>query len=70
APEAARPAEQAVASGQLSARGLQRVRCVGLTICDLEGREPPLRGADLALALQLRNNPVSLDRSYAGSHVA
>ena len=70
APEAARMAEQAVVSGRLSARGLQRVRCVGLTICDLDGREPPLRGADLALALQLRNNPVSLDRSYAGSHVA
>ena len=70
APEASRMAERAVASGQLSARGLQRVRCVGLTICDLERREPPLRGADLALALQLRNNPVSLDRSYAGSHVA
>ena len=69
-PEAAALAERAVASGQLSARGLQRIRCVGLTICDLEGREPPLRGADLALALQLRNNPVSLDRSYAGSHVA
>ena len=70
APEASRMAERAVASGQLSARGLQRVRCVGLTICDLEGREPPLQGADLALALQLRNNPVSLDRSFAGSHVA
>lgn len=69
-PEAAELAERAVASGQLSARGLQRIRCVGLTICDLEGREPPLRGADLALALQLRNNPVPLDRSYAGSHVA
>ena len=70
AAEAARMAERAVASGQLSARGLQRVRCVGLTICDLDGRAPPLRGPDLALALQLRNNPVWLDRSYAGSHVA
>ncbi len=69
-PEAAAMAERAVTAGQLSARGLQRVRCVGLTICDLAGREPPLRGADLALALQLRNNPVDLDRSYAGSHVA
>ena len=70
APEAARLAERAVASGQLSARGLQRVRCVGLTICDLAGRTPPLRGSEMALALQLRNNPVWLDRSYAGSHVA
>ena len=69
-PEAAAMAERAVVSGQLSARGLQRIRCVGLTICDLDGRNPPLRGADLALALQLRNNPVTLDRSYAGSHVA
>ena len=68
--EAARLAERAVASGQLSARGLQRVRCVALTICDLDGRSPPLKGADLALALQLRNNPVALDRSYAGSHVS
>ena len=68
--EAARLAERAVASGQLSARGLQRVRCVALTICDLDGRSPPLRGADVALALQLRNNPVALDRSYAGSHVS
>ena len=70
APEAARMAERAVASGQLSARGLQRIRCVALTICDLAGRTPPLCGADLALALQLRNNPVSLDSSFAGSHVA
>ena len=70
APEAARMAERAVVSGQLSARGLQRVRCVGLTICDLAGRAPPLSAADLALALQLRNNPVSLDRSFAGSRVA
>ncbi|MCY3786160.1 MAG: YifB family Mg chelatase-like AAA ATPase [bacterium] len=70
APEAARLAERAVASGQLSARGLQRVRSVGLTVCDLDGRPPPLRGPDVALALQLRNNPVWLDRSYAGSHVA
>ncbi len=70
APEAARIAEQAVASGHLSARGLQRVRCVALTICDLAGRTPPLGGADLALALQLRNNPVSLDRSFAGRGVA
>ena len=63
-------AERAVASGKLSARGLQRIRCVGLTICDLDGRGPPLRGPDLALALELRNSPVWLDRSYAGSHVA
>ena len=70
APEAARMAERAVASGHLSARGLQRIRCVGLTVCDLDGRDPPLRGPDLALALQLRNSPVWLDRSYAGSHVA
>ena len=70
AAEAARMAERAVASGKLSARGLQRVRCVGLTICDLDGRGPPLRGPDLALALELRNSPVWLDRSYAGSHVA
>lgn len=68
--EAARLAERAVASGQLSARGLQRVRCVALTICDLDERAPPLTGADVALALQLRNNPVSLDRSFAGSHVS
>ena len=68
--EAARLAERAVANGQLSARGLQRVRSVALTICDLDGRSPPLTGADVALALQLRNNPVSLDRSFAGSHVS
>jgi magnesium chelatase family protein len=70
AAEAARMAERAVALGQLSARGLQRVRCVALTICDLAGRTPPLSGSDLALALQLRSNPVALDRSFAGSHVA
>ena len=68
-PDASKLVESAVTSGRLSARGLQRVRCVALTICDLEGRSPPLPTSDVALALQLRQNPVLLDRSYAGVHV-
>ncbi len=63
--EASKMVESAVASGRLSARGLQRVRCVALTICDLEKKPLPLRAADVALALQLRQNPVSLNRSIA-----
>ena len=64
--DASKLVETAVASGRLSARGLHRVRCVALTICDLEGRSAPLEIEEVALALQMRQNPVTLDRSYAG----
>lgn len=68
--DASKLVETAVASGRLSARGLHRVRCVALTICDLEGRSAPLEIEEVALALQMRQNPVTLDRSYAGVGVA
>ena len=40
--------------GLLSGRGLKRVRCVALTLCDLAGDEPPIDVARLNEALTLR----------------
>ncbi|MGI9120043.1 MAG: YifB family Mg chelatase-like AAA ATPase [Acidimicrobiales bacterium] len=52
--------EAGLRSGSLSARGLQRVRRVALTLADLEGREGPLDEQDVCLALQLRAEPERL----------
>lgn len=41
-------------SGRLSARGLARVRRVGLTLGDLAGHDGPLTAAQVSTALQLR----------------
>lgn len=46
--------EHALRSGQLSARGLRRVRSVALTLSDLEGADPPLGRAAVLEALHLR----------------
>ncbi len=40
--------------GLLSGRGLKRVRCVALTLCDLAGDEPPIDAERLNEALTLR----------------
>jgi len=55
----------AVADGRLSARGLQRVRRVALTLADLSGACGALTEATVAQALQLRADPISLDRALA-----
>jgi magnesium chelatase family protein len=46
--------ERRLREGQLSARGLDRVRRVALTVADLAGREVPLGEEDVLLALALR----------------
>jgi magnesium chelatase family protein len=46
--------ERRLREGQLSARGLDRVRRVALTVADLAGRQGPLSGEDVLLALALR----------------
>lgn len=52
--------EQALRSGRLSARGLQRIRRVALTLADLQGRSAPLESDQVSLALSLRAEPVGL----------
>jgi magnesium chelatase family protein len=49
--------EQALRNGWLTGRGLSRVRCVALTLQDLEGRDPPLDDESVSLALHLRVEP-------------
>jgi magnesium chelatase family protein len=51
---AGRALERAVVLGRLSARGLQRVRRVALTLADLRGDEAPLTEEHVCLALALR----------------
>jgi len=46
--------ERRLREGQLSARGLDRVRRVALTVSDLAGRKGPLSPEDVLLALALR----------------
>jgi magnesium chelatase family protein len=46
--------ERRLREGQLSARGLDRVRRVALTVADLAGRQGPLSAEDVLLALALR----------------
>ena len=53
--------EDALRSGTLSARGLQRVRRVARTLADLRGGGgDPVSDEDVALALQLRSDPHQL----------
>jgi magnesium chelatase family protein len=49
--------EERLARGVLSARGVQRVRCVALTVADLQGCDGPLDAEHVALALGLRADP-------------
>lgn len=56
-PRAAALVEQALTRGELSARGLQRVWRVALTLADLAGDEPPLAADHVATALHLRREP-------------
>lgn len=54
--------EQALRTGRLSARGLQRIRRVALTIADLWNQPPPLGSDHVSLALGLRVDPVGFGR--------
>ena len=54
--------EQALRSGRLSARGLQRVRRVALTLADLWGCSGPLGSDQVSLALSLRADAVGFGR--------
>ncbi|MGH9057646.1 MAG: YifB family Mg chelatase-like AAA ATPase [Acidimicrobiales bacterium] len=54
APEAKRILETRLRQGELTARGMHRVRRVARTIADLAGREGPVGGEDVHVALALR----------------
>jgi magnesium chelatase family protein len=64
--EAATFLEHALRRGVLSARGLRRVRCVALTLQDLQGLDPPLGVRAVSLAMHLRVEPRFLSRRLAG----
>lgn len=58
--------ERALRAGQLSARGLRRVRCVALTLHDLEAVDPPISVKAVSMAMHLRVEPRFLSRRLAG----
>ncbi len=58
--------ERALRAGQLSARGLRRVRGVALTLHDLDGVDPPISVKSVSLAMHLRVEPRFLSRRLAG----
>jgi magnesium chelatase family protein len=64
--EAAAFLEGALRAGQLSARGLSRIRRVALTLQDLRGLDAPLDLTAVSLALHLRVEPRFLTRRLAG----
>jgi magnesium chelatase family protein len=49
--------EQALSSGEVSGRGIRRIRCVARTIRDLDDAGPSLRATDVHAAIQLRARP-------------
>jgi magnesium chelatase family protein len=63
--DAGRLLERSLEVGALSGRGLQRVRCVALTLSDLDGQDPPLGVEHVAEALQMRSTPTFADRRVA-----
>ena len=56
-PDARRILEQALESGEVSGRGIRRVRCVARTIRDLDDVGPSLRATDVHAAIRLRARP-------------
>jgi magnesium chelatase family protein len=52
-------------AGRLSGRGLHRVRRVARTLCDLHGGDEVIADGHVAVALQLRVEPVAIDRFVA-----
>jgi len=65
-PEASSFLERALRAGQLSARGLRRVRCVALTLHDLDAVDPPISVKAVSFAMHLRVEPRFLSRRLAG----
>ena len=59
-PAAAELLERLLAERRLSARGLQRLRRVALTLADLAGQAPPLSFDHLASANALRTEPAGV----------
>ncbi|MXW43101.1 MAG: YifB family Mg chelatase-like AAA ATPase [Acidimicrobiia bacterium] len=59
-PDAKNLFTKAIADGRLTARGFQRVRRVALTIADLAGQSPPLTSDNVAQALFMRTEPVTV----------
>jgi magnesium chelatase family protein len=51
-------AERALRAGELSGRGLRRVRAVARTIADLQDARPQIDAQALSLALSLRSKPL------------
>lgn len=64
--DAADRLEALLRSGRLSARGLQRVRRVALTLADLAGETGPVRTAHLDTAMGLRCEPMATTARMAG----
>jgi magnesium chelatase family protein len=58
APQAAALLERLLAEHRLSARGLQRLRRVALTVADLADQSPPLTYEHLAAANAMRTQPI------------
>ena len=58
--------EDLLRQGRLSARGLQRLRRVALTIADLAGHDGPVGTDHVETAVQLRCDPVSVTARWAG----
>jgi magnesium chelatase family protein len=57
--------EAALSGARLTARGMHRVHCVAATIADLNGENPPLSPATVALAMSLRADPIRTERGHA-----
>jgi magnesium chelatase family protein len=64
-PEAGAELERMLRDHRLSARGLQRVRRVALTLADLDGEAPPLTRDHVAMASSLRTQPACLTERLA-----
>lgn len=60
-PEASSLLEASLRAGQLTGRGLDRIRRLALTLADRDGRDGPLAEADVALALALRSVPAPFE---------
>jgi magnesium chelatase family protein len=60
-PEASSLLEASLRAGQLTGRGLHRVRRLALTLADRADRSGPLAVDDVALALQLRSVPAPFE---------
>jgi magnesium chelatase family protein len=65
APDASELLRRLVATGQLSGRGVQRVRRVALTVADLAGDRVPLTTDHIATAHALRTQPVCVTERLA-----